>query len=227
MAITVVAQVTATGDAATATTAAIDTTGATLLVMMIAWQGSGGGSVSVSDSKGNTWTALRESGSGAVRTNLYYATNVAGKVGTGHTFTVTKGGAASIFPGIGIVACAGAHATAPADQTNGINDLGATTSRACGSVTPTEDNEILVAGLTIGTAAISNLTIDSGFGTIFFTNHDADSNGIAISWLIQTTAATKNPTWSWTTSVDNSTAIGTFKVGLAAAGPRFSAQIIG
>ena len=68
-----------------ATTSAIDTTGATLLVALIVTDTGGG---TMSDSKGNTWTALTaHSGGTTVTGQLFYVSNPT--VGSGHTFTPT------------------------------------------------------------------------------------------------------------------------------------------
>lgn len=89
-------------DANAVTTDAIDTTGATLLVVILSDHA---GTSPVSDSKGNTWTALTAQAAvdvgggigGAVR--LHYVINPI--VGTGHTFT---GGSPASGPAIAIQA---------------------------------------------------------------------------------------------------------------------------
>lgn len=73
----------------TATTSGIDTSSAKLIVIAVLWFT---GTPTVSDSKGNTWTALTTVASGSSGgtqyfARLYYCINPT--VGTGHTFSAT------------------------------------------------------------------------------------------------------------------------------------------
>jgi hypothetical protein len=99
MAIALVSSLTATPGGSGGTTAALDTSGANLLILSVSWYTINTANPStISDSKGNTWTALtrRNSPSGHFAHRLWYATNPT--VGTGHTFTVTA--SADQYPAI-------------------------------------------------------------------------------------------------------------------------------
>ena len=97
---------TATGSAGT--TSGINTTGANLIVVTVAYDTQSG----VSDSNGNTWTALTaQSGSQDGNARMYYCFNPT--VGAGHTFTSAQG-----YGAICVSAWSGA-ATSPQDQQNG------------------------------------------------------------------------------------------------------------
>src|ERR1700690_734511 len=88
MAISLVASVQIPGSTSGGTSAAINTTGASLLVMSIA-QSVGEAQIMPSDSLGNTWTALTKKWSASSGTCIYYVSNP--NVGSAHTFTASDG----------------------------------------------------------------------------------------------------------------------------------------
>ena len=185
MALAVVAsQATGTDGTLPATTAAIDTTGANLLAVVLGYIA---GTASIlTDSKGNTWSPLTEYGTGRV-VKLYYC--VPTSVGSGHTFTHTS---SFNFPWIGVIAFSGAHAT-PYDST----ESGATVSGTAyspGSATPTAADCVCVTGVY---ANGSSYTIDAGDGfTIAHQTAGTGSfyGGIAYKLLSGTPAT--DPTWN-------------------------------
>jgi len=141
-------------DGVSATTAGINTTGATLLVVAVA--NLFGNSPSFTDSNSNTWSALtpRDTGSGC-RVTLYYVANPT--VGAGHTFSVNVGGG-SQFPAITVVAWAGNAASGPETE-NGAT--ASATTIATGSVTPALTNGLIVAAACHSEVFASS--VDSGF----------------------------------------------------------------
>jgi hypothetical protein len=178
------------------TTGAINTAGANLIVVSVS-----GAPSTLSDSKGNTWTALTTYG-GVI--TLYYCVNPT--VGTGHTFTE---GGATTFAAISVMAFSGVSPSSPLDQQNGNGTV--TTSIQPGSVSPSQNNELIVTGLLMGPGTAS---IDSGFNTPIQTAFNGgNAYGTAMSYLVQTTAGAVNPTWSISpaTSTTMYTAIATFK----------------
>lgn len=212
MAIAKVASVSAgSSDGDSITTGAIDTTGATLLVVGVAYYDLGA-APTLTDSKSNSWNGLTiqdvDNGQPALR--IYYAENPT--VGSGHTFTLTGSAA---FPSVAAIAYSGAATSSPADQQNGAAETGTVTSLQPGSVTPSEDNEVVVTVLGIDDGGTSQ-TINGGFTIQESVDFGPGVHfGIRLADLIQTTATAANPTWSWT-SVDQATAaIATF---LSAAG---------
>src|SRR5262245_1159834 len=153
MAITLVAHVAAQStNQNTVTTAGIDTTNASLLVVCVV-QGSTAND-GISDSKGNTWTVGADSTANGLRARFYFVASPT--VGTGHTFTLSDSGS---FPTIFAAAFSGALAASPKDQQNGTGGLTLTTLQP-GSITPTQDNEVLVTGV-LTAVNTATPTIDS------------------------------------------------------------------
>jgi hypothetical protein len=201
MAIALLASATGQG-ANAATSAAIDTTGATLLVAVVGWDL--GTTPTIADSKSNSWTActIRSSSIGSVC--IFYSTPTT--VGASHTVTATASG---LEPGIAVAAFSGAAASSVFDQENGAaNDASATL--ATGSVTPGQANELLIAGIaTVGSNTPSS--IDTGF-TFDGKSSDAGFTHTGIAHLIETTATAKNPTWTQGGASNIAVAIATFKM---------------
>src|SRR5262245_14682595 len=100
MAISLVASLTAAPGGSGGTTAAIDTTGADLLTFSCAYYSGLSPTLTVSDSKGNTWIGLTDRAANERGHRYYYAKNAT--VGTGHTFTVSA--TAFFAPGLVIQA---------------------------------------------------------------------------------------------------------------------------
>lgn len=153
-----IAHVQKSGGANGGTSAAIDTTGADLIVIHVA-QGEGIASPAVvSDSEGNTYTALTAITEGAVagglRSRLYFCASPV--TDANHTFSVTG---TNIFPTFGVQAWSGAHAS-PFDVENGHEDSGA--SLTTNPVTPSQANSLIVCGLNSHDNA-ATVSIDSGF----------------------------------------------------------------
>ncbi len=194
------------------TTGGVDTTGATLLIVGVAsYDGSGTPvAITVSDSKGNTWTPLTRTTflSGAVIVCQFFYCAVP-TVGAGHTFSVSSTGA---FPTLAAAAFTGNTGT-PFDQENGGRASGVTSLQP-GSVTPTEDDELLVT--IVGSNTTNTLSLDGGFTETDEVAYSGGNHfGASMAYLIQASLAAANPTWSWSNSTGAAAAIATFK---AAAG---------
>ncbi len=182
------------------TTPPIATTGASLLVAMVTDQGP---APALTDSKGNTWTALTLPSSPAQKGQLFYVKTPT--VGSGHTFSTNVG--AGAVPAVAVAAFSGTAGLA-AD----LDTASATTGMSIqpGSGTPAHANEVIVTGMSSsGTDADS---IDSGFtitdqlpllGFAHF--------GIALAYLIQGAAAAVNPTWSGSASVTRTASMGSWQ----------------
>lgn len=193
------------------TTSSIDTTGATLMVVaVVTYVGVSAGTLS--DSKGNTWTALTTyATSGNQRVKWFYAQNPT--VGTGHTFTAGPNGG---LPSVGVLAFSGT-ATAGVfdtgqDQGYGTVGSGETSAQATASVTPSV-NDCVVVSVQSHANVITDLSVNSSFTKTNEVLFDGSFNfyGIGIAYLIQTTATTVNPTWSWTGGTYPATALAVFK----------------
>ena len=183
--------------ASSGTTGTMDTTGANFLVVVIADQDSLDTN-GVSDSKSNTWVQLTvyPSPHGVC---IFYSVNPT--VGTLHTFTISG----ATFASIAAAAFSGVHATAPLDQQAGASGT------QSGSVTPSENNELVIAGAYSDGA--NPTSADGGFTTPNAANVSGNHAGYGLAYLIQTTAAAANPSWGAGT---DSAAIATFKQAAAA-----------
>lgn len=173
------------------TTSSIDTTGATLLVASL---GSYSGSPTISDSKGNTWTLLTAvtSAGGVLYQVLAYVENPT--VGSGHTFTPTGG---NLYQGLAVAAWSGVAVSSALDQQNSATTGGSTANTlATGSITPTTDNQLVVVGMN-NDDPLATMSIDSGFSIAVDAPYIfAGSEGSCLAYLIQTSAAAANPTWT-------------------------------
>jgi len=196
-------------DSTNVTTSSINSTGANLLVVIVAdFDPNTIGTLS--DSKSNTWTARPSCAPGgptnAGRVTTYYATS-SPTVGSGHTFSYSG---TNTYPGIAVIALSGAATSSPFDQEdcNGTTG-GAATTTTTGSITPGANNEILVSG--IGLTLAGSASIDSSFTIPTQTAYAGNGYGIALAYKIQTTLGFENPTWTLPGSSDATANITTFK----------------
>lgn len=196
----------ATGLPDTVTTDAVSTAGADTLIVVVADYF--GGTGTVSDNKSNSgWTRLTPQGISNQRIAIWYTANAT--VGTGHTFTYSG---STLFAAIAMIAFSGGKLTSPADQQNG-----ADSGLQAGSITPSEDNELLIAGLSIASASCTGLSIDSSFTVEqFLAAIGGDNFGIGAAYKIQTSAGAENPAWTLTGSSATTPSIASFKAGTAA-----------
>lgn len=168
------------------TTDAINTTGATFLVAAVASYNIMGSPYTVSDNKGNTWTATNyyKAAGDQDTIRLFYA--LSPNVGSGHTFTVTGGlsnavGLAAFnFTSSGIGSQSGTHQTS-----------GATIQP--GSVTPVNNDSLLITGISSYAATSS---VNSDFNQIGNVAGGGATMQLSWAWKLQTTAAAENPTWT-------------------------------
>lgn len=185
------------------TTGSIDTTGADFLVIAVGFLTTG--VPSITDSKGNSWSALTK-----ITTPLEPATqifySIPASVGASHTFTLTG---AVTYAAMGVFAFSGVKQTSPFDVENGAFDDGSPTTIQPGSITPSENGELIITSLS--GAVTSGASVDSGFSSVvggYATGNGYSGHG---SYLIQASAAAINPTWSWTGAYDAAVAIASFK----------------
>jgi hypothetical protein len=132
----------------------LDTTTADLIVVVM----TGGSFVTPVDSNGNTWTLAKHQSSGgnAGEVSIWYCLNPT--VGAGHTFTLT--------PSFNTHAISAWSGSAPGgfDQQNGTSLIpsdGVTLTQSTGSITPTADNELLIAAFGLNDPS-NNLTGPTG-----------------------------------------------------------------
>lgn len=198
------------------TTGSLDTTGANLLIAATS-DYDHASTLTITDSKSNSWTCRTASTTvSSPRARLCYSQG--GTVGSGHTFTATgTGGGGTTYPAIMVLALSGS-ATSPADvQEQHDAAVGVTSLQDETGITPSVNNEIVLAVLA-NNAAAGTVTIDSGF-TVNTQAYGSGTNmGGSLAYKIQTTAAAVNPTFSWATSTDASLVLDSFKASAGGGG---------
>lgn len=174
------------------TSSAIDTTGSTLLVVVVA--NSYLFNPVISDNKGNTWhgACLLGDVSNNSQLTISYAWNPT--VGSGHTFTISGG---LNFISAEVASFSGIKTSAdPLDHTN-TGRAGSVGSVQPGSITPSTDLSLVIAGLATSGAVGFTASIDSGFSiTDQLPLSSGEYYGSALAWLGQVAAAAINPTWT-------------------------------
>lgn len=176
------------------TSAAINTTGADCLIISVA---SYSGGTPVSDSRGNTWVPLtRHTASSG---NHQFWICQAPMVGGGHKFTIGPTYTAAIVYAFQNVGSFDAESGA---GTTGAGPL------ASGSVLPTHDGALILTALAANTGATDSVA-PAGFTQTTIPNAAGVHLQTSAAWMIQTTKASINPTWSWTAGSHDYTAVST------------------
>lgn len=188
------------GSANGVTSEAIDTTSVNFITVGVAWYPGSSPNGTLTDSKGNTWIPRTTK----THVTTFFAVRIlycqAPTVGSGHTFDYS---ATAIYPSIQVAGFSGV-ASSPYDV-EGSGEVSGDDETFAGSVTPGENNELIITVANIDDNPAVVMTIDNGF-TI--TGQAAGSagnfQGSALAYLVQTTAATVNPKWTtngWNTSL--------------------------
>jgi hypothetical protein len=182
------------GSSCSATTAAIDTSGASILVVAVTTQGLSG---TVSDSEGNTWTALTQSAGGSTAiSRLYYC--LSPSTSASHTFTVSS----LAYPVIYALAASGVTTYEEEDVVGG---TAASSTSGC-SVAGTYAESLVVSAIQIWTSNTG--AMDSGFTTIQTDFSSGINYGAAFAYKV--TATPISPTWSWASSDEYAAAMASF-----------------
>lgn len=179
-------------------TSSIDTTGANFIVAVQGWTTVSSVNTSFSDSKSNVWLPVAVSHAANAQNTaslaIYIAQGSGISVGSSHTFTVGAGSAS---------ACIAAFSNVNTYTPIGVGKLATSsgaTSLQPAAITPSRDNSLMIAALSYRDT--TTVSIDGSFS---ISDQVAFSSGVnigtALAYLIQTTAASANPTLSWTNSV--------------------------
>jgi len=180
------------GDINGGTTATIDTTGATLLIISVHYYAVGG-TPTLTDSKTNIWlplTAYQDAIPDSV-VRLYYC--ISPTVGSGHDFTI---GGSGTYSGIRVLAFS--SATTPIyDSQNGSNANALTIQP--GIINPSNSNNLFVAAATFY-ADPTPMSIDSSFTIDSYTGNGANSYGAVIAYKVNASSSSENPTFTGTGS---------------------------
>jgi len=163
------------------TTAGINTTGAKLIVIHAGYAAT----ITISDSKGNTWTPATAAGL-SPNAQFFYCNNPT--VGTGHTFTIAGAGTVSSI----VVSAWSVTGTASLDsQGSAGNPPGVANSQfSTVSFTPTTNNCLLIGGCAFSSGGfVSGFTPGSGWTSIDAQDYvSGTSYGSSQVYKIQTTA---------------------------------------
>lgn len=167
------------------TTAAVDTSGAKLIVLAGARYTFATGTA-LSDSAGNTWTLLHSNASGSSHLEWWYCIDPT--TSATHTFTWTG---SSLNASFAVLAYTSGGAI-QYEQKVVYSKYGSTIQP--GSLTPANDGSLVIdtQGHTVG----NTVSIDSGMSMIYNVAKVPTSYGFAIADLIQATAAAINPLWT-------------------------------
>lgn len=192
---------------ANATTSAKDTTGADLIAGGIAGNAAAG---TVTDNKGNTYSYGTDQQTSQHHRQFY---TQAPTVGSGHTLT---GGTTTVY-GLAYQAFSGST-TSPYDQEARAGNQAA--SLAPGSITPSQDNELVLTSASMNSGQTATGSAPSGYtltdAQIF---QNSVNIGIELAYQIQTTATATNPTWTWTGVCFCVAQIASFKAAAGGGGP--------
>ena len=179
-AVALVAHTAITGGAATLTTTAINTTGATLL--QICYMAPYGALVQPTDSANNAAGKWINFGSGYGTAACYYI--LSPTTSSSHTFSVTNNGGYNAA--LAVYAFSGVASFDTASMVGGPFQPG--------SITPASNGELLLTVELNWSGSYTSAAVNSGF-TI--TDNTATTYQLAAqAWQVQTTAAAINPTWS-------------------------------
>ena len=175
-------------------------------------EGSGENVPTVSDSKSNTWTKVIDTYNvtNEVMSCLFYVNSTTPTVGSGHTFTVS-----CVAGFVAIFAFSGTFVSSPfGAYTTQENQSGNTSYQFASAITPTTSPSVIVSGLsTGGGSGGSSYSIDSGMTITATQNYtNGVSEGGAAAYLIQSVAASLQPTWTWGMTSPSSMLIASFNV---------------
>lgn len=190
-------------------TITFDSTGCNSIILFTGF----GGSPTVSDNKGNTYSQ----GSPNSRACFWHVENA--NTGTGHIITIGGGSTASSWVVLG---ASGVKLTGAYSSPGGTS-LGTVTSAAFGvAVNPPEDNCLLLMGMATSASAITGVTGANGWSIPQWNSGEPGVNyGSILAYKIQTTATTIPGTETyatWTTGVDGEQIAAIFKAEPAPAG---------
>lgn len=192
-----------TGTSGSGSVTAFNTTGANFIVIAVATDGSAP-NPSVSDSPGNTYTALTSYGGGSPpwnRTRLYYATNPT--TSATHGFTVLGTNRAVV-----VAAFSGVATTTPFQSEAGASFTTGTSAQG-GTVTPSGSYALVISAM--GHDASRTFSIDSSFTIAASQGFNSGINyGASLAYKAVTPSSGQNPTWSWTTNTSGAVANAVF-----------------
>lgn len=184
----------------------MDTSTSNLLLAGVS-QYSGATIGTLSDSNGNTWVPLTVTSGSIAYCRLFYC--IGGTVGAAHTFT---------WNGSGVAGCLAIQAwkapTTPSfdvgKESGALVNSGTTVQP--GSLTPSVGGALIVTGMSDTDGTVGPETVDSGFAiTDSLPWNSGNYEGFSLAYLVQTSAAPVNPTWTWFNSGQSAARMAVFK----------------
>lgn len=197
-------------------TASLTTTGATLAVAMVnRYTGGGSGAYSISDNKGNTWTAMTGWTSSGTADTAQAWYSILTSVGASHTVTFTAGSGSPF--GAGVVGFFSGTATSSViDQQVQSSNQASSTTHTAASLTPSTNNQLVVQMLSTDGSNYSS--IDSGYSLVDKVDWVGGQKvTAAISYIVQTTATATAPTITISPAGGAGVASASFKEGAGSA----------
>ena len=190
MAITLLTSVNVQFATSTTNTVAIDTTGASLIVIGLTYRQTQG--AHISDSAGNTWTSTGQyEGSGNQSGVIWYYKYNPSTSAT-HTFNNTDGGGTSNFGGISVFVFSGTRtASTPFDQVTGKFNSSPVTPDNPGTITPSVGGCVMLTGVMNYNGSAP--TMPTGYTGFTWTTATAFAGGHG--YKIKTTASSETPSW--------------------------------
>lgn len=170
-----------------ATTAAKDCTTANLIILSVTWAG---GAMSVSDSKGNSYTPLtvRTNATNGVVTQMFYC--LSPTVDSAMTFTAQATSGVG-YPAVHMIAAKKSSGAPVFDAESGAVLTGSSTTWTVPSITPAVDNEFGVTVVGVGNPYTSTPSgITASYSILNAVTAGADA------YVIQTTATASSPVWT-------------------------------
>lgn len=198
------------GGANGGTTPAINTVGASLIVIASAYFAAGNGPV-FTDSLGNQYIAQFDRGDLAANGGeIIIATCVSPITGPAHTFSVAGLG---IKSGLVVAAFNG---------TSGVLDVGISGGNAsassinAGVITPTNNNALIVTTCELAALSAAFLSVDSGFVITDSVANSSTNYGLGLAYLVQSAKTGVNPTWTANAAGGIATLVASFLSGSGA-----------
>lgn len=186
--IALVASTIKAGAANSATTDAVNTTGANLLVVSASWYNAVTATPTVTDSKSNTWTRLTIRTSGDQSAAIWYS--VPTSVGSGHTVTVAG---STTFMAASFSAYSGADASPFVQE--GVSIITGTSSQL--EIDPDSPNALVVTAINTVTNG-SAVSINESFTGQYVPYNAGVSIAHAQAYKILSGQSVTSPSWSWT-----------------------------
>lgn len=187
----------------------LNSTGANFLAMVFTNTYTAG---TFTDSKGNTWVECTHRQTGACGQSIWYC-EAPTSVGASHALVNTNNVNSDWFFFLAF-SVSGGNLSLDAGKEAYTDDNGFTvTSQATGALTPSADGALILAALSATNANATGYSISGGgFSSIALdSDGDTSNRGGAVAWIEQGTAASSNPTFSWTTASRALTALTVFK----------------